>query len=86
MEYKASLTPMGRITDPSIIKDGSLCDKCMAYDCSNPIVNLTISVLGINRKMKVWKTSTNRFAVLACEGFRVDTVSTDEEDYVENQQ
>jgi hypothetical protein len=85
MEYRANLVPMGKMPDPEMIKEGTLCDRCVAYDCSNPIVKLTISVLGINKRMKVWKTNTNRFAVVACEGFRSDTVSMDEEDYAENQ-
>lgn len=80
MEYKASLFPLNKISDAKIVENGTLCDKCCSFDCSNPIVNLTVSVIGVNKKMKVWKTSTNRFAVVNCDGFRKDSLSSESED------
>lgn len=74
MEYKANLLPLSKIVDAKLFENGTMCDNCCCYDCSNPIIKLTISVVGVNKKMKVWSTSTNRFAVMACEGFRKDSV------------
>ena len=62
-----------------MMENGTLCDQCCSFDCSNPIVNLTVSVIGVNKRMKVWKTNTNRFAVVNCEGFRKDSAYSENE-------
>lgn len=84
MEYKASLLPLNKMVDAKLFDNGTLCDNCCSYDCSNPIINLTISVVGVNKKMKVWKTATSRFAVMSCDGFRKDTVVIDPEEDSDN--
>jgi hypothetical protein len=80
MEYKASLIPLTKISNASCFEKGTLCDQCSSYDCSNPIVSITVSIVGVNKKMKIWKTSTNRFAVMQCEGFMKDSISIDEDE------
>jgi len=78
LEYKTQLISLNKLVDSEIIKEGTLCDACKSFDCSNPIVYLTVSVLGVNKKMRVWKNSNTRSAVIGCEGFRKSSVNDDE--------
>lgn len=80
LEYKTQLVSLNKLVDSSLIKDGTLCDGCKSFDCSNPIVYLTVSVLGVNKKMRVWKNGNNRSAVISCDGFRKTSVNDDEAD------
>jgi len=80
LEYKAQLLSLNKLVDSDLIKDGTLCDGCKSFDCSNPIVYITVSVLGVNKKMRVWRNGNSRNAVIACEGFRKTTVSEEEAD------
>lgn len=80
LEYKAQLISLNKLIDADIIKEGTLCDGCKCFDCSNPIVYLTVSVLGVNKKMRVWKNGNNRSAVIGCEGFRKTSVNEEEVD------
>lgn len=80
MEYNVQLMPLGKLVNPELIKEGTLCDSCQCYDCSNPIVNLTVSVIGINKRMRIWKNGSNRHAVVKCDGYRKDTVIEENEE------
>lgn len=46
-----------------------LCDKCTTKDCDNPIEFQTISHIGVNQKLRCYRSGNNVGIVLACEGF-----------------
>jgi len=46
-----------------------LCNNCKTTDCDNPIEKRKISVLGINKQMKVFVRGDDVSFVIFCEGF-----------------
>ena len=46
-----------------------LCDKCTTRDCTNPVENRKVSILGIKREMKVIAKGRNIYIDIQCEGF-----------------
>ena len=47
----------------------SKCDSCKRLDCTNPIVFKNVSVLGMNKKMKLYQSASKISLVVQCNGF-----------------
>ena len=47
----------------------SLCNECLCKDCTNPIENTEVSIMGVNKKQKVYTRGSEPGIVVACEGF-----------------
>lgn len=46
-----------------------LCSDCKTIDCDNPIEKRKISILGINKEMKVFVRGDDASFVIFCEGY-----------------
>ena len=79
MEYKCRLEKLTSIQTKDS-NDLSLCSKCHSFDCSNPIENITISMFGINTKIRAYVTINGTYGVKQCEGFSSRNKLDSEED------
>ena len=64
-DYKCKVIPLVKI----IPGFKPLCDRCTCRDCDNPLEKKTVSILGVNKKMKVFAMGTSVGIVASCEGF-----------------
>lgn len=46
-----------------------LCDLCGCVDCSNPIENREVSIMGITKECKVFSKGNDASFVISCEGY-----------------
>jgi len=46
-----------------------LCNDCLAPDCSNPIRERTVSVMGVPQKMRLYVVNNVVKQVIACNGY-----------------
>lgn len=46
-----------------------LCNDCKTVDCDNPIENRKVSILGINKRIKVFIKGSEASFVMFCEGY-----------------
>lgn len=69
MDYECQTVPLDRtlVTSSGPVKP--LCTDCRAVDCSNPIKEQTVSVRGINVKMRLWVVGNVVRQVTACKGY-----------------
>ena len=66
MEYDVSLVPIDRIiTSPEGVLM-PLCNDCVRGDCSNPIREKTVSVVGKPIKMRLWVVNNIFRVVVSC--------------------
>lgn len=76
MEYEVQLAPLDKsnVTPHGISE--SLCTKCCSPDCTNPIEERLVSIVGIIKKARFYiiNESTIR-QVVACKGFVDDELS-----------
>ena len=56
-----AVTPVGIL--------GSKCDSCTSVDCAHRIEYQTVSIIGINRKMKCVISGDEPRLVIDCEGY-----------------
>jgi len=78
MQYHCTLKSLSTfVGDPK--KFITLCDKCQTYDCENPIEFVSISILGVASKHRIYKNSTGGYQVVRCDGFSSDTYREDDE-------
>ena len=47
----------------------TLCDVCKSLDCENPIEKHKVSIVGIEKEMKVYVTRNSVAVVTKCDGF-----------------
>lgn len=71
MEYKCKSIQLLKLIPTRRGYLGPLCDNCKTADCSNPIEQRKVSVMGVTRPMKVLVKGKNIFIVAACEGHTV---------------
>lgn len=78
MEYEVKLAPLDKIaTTPQGIFE-PLCNNCTAPDCTNPIREVTVSVIGIPKKHRVYVVNeTVMRQVVGCKGYIGDVVPMD---------
>lgn len=77
MEYKCKLERLDRISSKEDNENISLCSKCSSLDCSNPIQNVSISIFGINTRIRAYVTPNSVFAVKSCEGYSIESHASD---------
>jgi hypothetical protein len=68
-DYECKTVPLNKLL---LQTDGvveSLCNDCVAHDCTNPIREKTISVMGIPKKMRVWSVRDVVSQVIDCRGY-----------------
>ena len=46
-----------------------LCNDCKAIDCSNPIKEVSVSIMGIEHKYRFWVVNNVVKQVIACQGY-----------------
>ncbi len=69
MNYECTLASLDRLmVDPHGLRQ-PLCNECSAPDCTNPIRDKTIYVLGIPKKMRVYAVYDVFRQVVQCKGF-----------------
>jgi len=69
MEYECKFAQMDRVIISANGEIEPLCNSCFCVDCSNPIRKVDISIFGINKQYKLYKTYNGYIAVIACEGY-----------------
>ena len=70
MEYQVSLVSLDKIPLDSKGPINPLCNSCVRSDCTNPIREKTVSVLGKVVKMRLWTINNTSKMVIACpEGY-----------------
>ena len=69
MDYDCHLIPTDKLlTNPVGIQE-PLCNDCVCPDCTNPIREHTVSVVGINKTMRLWTVGSQMRIVVACKGY-----------------
>lgn len=69
MDYQCTLTPIHQLwISPDGIAE-PLCNSCSSKDCTNPIENKNVSVVGINKTYRLFKVSMSYMAVSSCQGY-----------------
>ncbi len=69
MDYECNVVPCDKLLmDGSGSKD-SLCNDCLAPDCTNPIREKTVYVVGIPKKMRLWEAFNVVRQVVSCKGY-----------------
>lgn len=69
MDYECHVIPADKLLINPIGVQEPLCNDCRAPDCSNPIREKTVSVAGINKKMRFWIVNNQVRMVVACKGY-----------------
>jgi hypothetical protein len=69
MQYKCKTIPLAKliVTAGGIVSP--LCNDCKSKDCDNPIEKISVSVLGIEQKLRVWNSRSSTSMVVQCEGY-----------------
>lgn len=69
MKYKCQLVSMAQML---IGPDGlvmPLCNSCGTCDCSNPIENRQVSIMGLPKKCKIYSKGSSEYMVVSCVGY-----------------
>lgn len=69
MEYPVKKRPLNVLAVGSRGVVEPLCNFCKTKDCTNPIENRKVSIFGINRIYRVFRTSGDDYQVYDCKGF-----------------
>lgn len=75
MEYEVTLAPVDKsVTTPQGYFE-PLCNTCTAPDCTNPIREMTVSVVGVPKKHRVYVINESSIKqVVSCKGYIGDAV------------
>lgn len=69
MDYECQVVPCDKtIVDGEGIKE-PLCNDCLAPDCTNPIRDKTMYIMGIPKRMRLWETNNIVRQVVMCKGY-----------------
>lgn len=66
MNYPCKTHPLTVLADS---RAKTLCDTCKSRDCENPIEKRDVSIIGVNKRMRVYVTKTSIGIVVQCDGF-----------------
>lgn len=69
MEYKCEIVSASKLIATPLGFISSLCDKCKTLDCSNPIEKKKMSVIGIQKEVRVLVRGGFDYYVCSCQGF-----------------
>lgn len=75
MEYEVKLAPLDKsaVTPEGFFEP--LCNSCTAPDCTNPIREMTVAVMGIPKKQRVYVVNeTVVRQVAGCKGYIGDAI------------
>jgi len=73
MEYEVQLVPVNKaiLTHKGVLEP--LCNNCLSPDCSNPIKNMVVSIVGIPTTYKLWVEKNGMVRqVSSCKGYICD--------------
>ena len=79
MDYECQSVPIDKLI---INADGQikpLCDTCFAPDCTNPIKEHTVYVMGVPQKLRLWVVNNSIRQVVSCLGY-VGNIEEDDSD------
>lgn len=74
MEYEVKLAPLDK---SATIPEGffePLCNTCSTPDCTNPIREMAVSVVGILKKQRVYIVNQTIRQVVGCKGYIGDVI------------
>lgn len=78
MEYEVKLAPLDKIVPTPQGVFEPLCNSCTAPDCTNPIREMVVSVIGILKKQRVYVVNeTIVRQVVSCKGYMGDAIQMD---------
>lgn len=66
MRYPCATAPLSRLADS---RAKTLCDTCKSKDCENPVEKRPVSIIGVNKLMRVYITKTSVQIVTQCDGY-----------------
>lgn len=69
MDYDCVSVPIDKLVVSAAGMAESLCNTCCCVDCTNPIQEQTVYVVGIPKKMRLWTVNTSVRQVVSCKGF-----------------
>lgn len=69
MKYKCRLIPMKQLVISPTGFVMPICNKCNTRDCTNPIENKKISILGVVKDIRVYSSGVEEQFVIDCMGF-----------------
>ncbi len=69
MDYECHIVPGEKLLINPIGTQQPLCNDCRSPDCTNPIREKLVSVMGINKKMRLWMVNNQIRVVVACKGY-----------------
>ena len=75
MNYECTLTSVDKLMLSASGVRQPLCSSCAAPDCSNPIRERTVSVMGKAQKMRLYVIGNVVKQVVACEGYVGDVAT-----------
>lgn len=69
MNYDCTLAPADKLAFDATGVKMPLCNDCTAPDCTNPIRNQTVSVMGVPQQMRLYVVRNVVKQVVACKGY-----------------
>ena len=69
MEYECHTVPVDKLMMNSLGIQEPLCNSCHAPDCTNPIKEKSVSIMGIIKTIRVWMVHNQIRQVVACQGY-----------------
>lgn len=72
MEYDIKTIPLNRLPVTMRGLEFPLCSSCVNPDCSHPIREREVSILGCTQKLRLYVSGTSVFQVVACSGYTQD--------------
>lgn len=69
MDYNCKTVSLNKVLFDNKGLIRSLCDTCQTKDCSNNIESRNVSILGVNKQMRVLVKGHEIFLVVGCEGY-----------------
>lgn len=69
MEYECHAIPIDKLQIDPVGVTEPLCNDCRTPDCTNPIREQTVYVMGIPHKMRLWTVGTSIRQIVNCKGY-----------------
>lgn len=69
MEYHCKTMPVDKLIAGPAGFVTPLCENCKTEDCTNPIEQKKISIVGMKKLMKLYVRGDTSHFVVACQGF-----------------
>lgn len=69
MEYECHIVPLDKLMMNASGVQDALCTSCQAPDCTNPIREKSISIMGVTKKVRLWVAYNQTRQVVACRGY-----------------